>query len=70
MFIPSSQETKFKNLIERRVKLTNSNYIEHDTLMQKQAEVMCQYEDILFERIARIMHESDKVACETAIRCN
>lgn len=61
---------EYRDLVEKRVKLVNSSYFEHDALMQEQSKAMCQYEEILFERIARIMHESDKGACETAIRCN
>lgn len=48
-------------LVVRRVKLEQSEFIQNDSLMQKQAEAMFNYEAILRERILKIMHESDCV---------
>lgn len=50
---------EFRELIVKRVKLEQSEFIQHDSLMQKQAEAMYNYECILAERILKIMHESD-----------
>jgi len=50
---------EFRELIVKRVKLEQSEFIQHDSLMQKQAEAMYNYECILAERILNIMHESD-----------
>lgn len=46
-------------LVVRRVRLEQSEFIQNDSLMQKQAEAMFNYEAILRERILKIMHESD-----------
>lgn len=51
-------------LVVRRTKLEQSEFIQHDPLMQKQAEAMFNYEQILRERVSKIMHESD---CEENI---
>lgn len=51
-------------LVVRRVKLEQSEFIQHDSLMQKQAEAMFNYETILRERILNIMHESDCVKAD------
>lgn len=55
---------EYSDLIVKRVKLENSEFIKRDDLMQKQAEAMFRYEEILRERILKIMHESDCLAME------
>lgn len=55
---------EYRELVIKRTKLELSEFIQHDPLMQKQAEAMYNYEQILSERILNIMHESD---CTEAI---
>lgn len=50
---------EFVELIIKRTRLVESEFIKHDELLQKQAEAMFNYEQILGKRILKIMHESD-----------
>lgn len=50
---------EYRELVIKITKLEQSEFIQHDPLMQKQAEAMYNYEQILSERILKIMHESD-----------
>lgn len=55
-------------LVVRRTKLELSEFIQHDPLMQRQAEAMYNYEQILSERILDIMHESDCMQVTTDMK--
>lgn len=51
--------TELLELTVKRVRLEQSDFFQHDTLVQDQVDTMRNYEVILRERILRIMHESD-----------
>lgn len=51
---------EYRDLVEKRALLEHSNHLPEDKLLQEQLEAMFRYEEILFERILRIMHESDQ----------
>ena len=60
---------EYRDLVEKRVLLEHSNHLPDDKLLQEQLEAMFRYEEILFERILRIMEESDpKEAVATEFR--
>lgn len=55
---------EYRELVIKRTKLELNEFIQRDPLMQKQAEAMYNYEQILSEKILNIMHESDCVKAD------